>query len=112
MRLRPDLSLMLGLRHEFQSNVSYYENFAPRLAFAYSPGHSHTVLRGGFGIFYDRQPYLMEQKSLLYGGTPIQQIVFSCPQSCPSYPHEIQPGTSLARGNPVTTQLVPGIRFP
>jgi len=113
VRLRPDLSLMLGLRHEFQSNVSYYENFAPRLAFAYSPGHSHTVFRGGFGIFYDRQPYLMEQSSLLYGGTAIQQIVLSCQQqSCPSYPQPIQPGTSLAASIPSSTLIAPGIRFP
>jgi len=112
MRLRPDLSLMLGLRHEFQSNVSYYESFAPRLALAYSPGHSHTVFRGGFGIFYDRQPYLMEQDSLLYGGSAIHQIVLSCPQSCPSYPQAIQPGTSLAASIPSSTLIAPGIRFP
>jgi hypothetical protein len=31
-----------------------YKNFAPRIGFAYSPGHSeNTVIRGGFGMAYD-----------------------------------------------------------
>ena len=36
-------------------NPNYNNNFAPRLGFAYSFGGSgRTVVRGGFGIFYDR----------------------------------------------------------
>jgi hypothetical protein len=30
----------------------YYKNFGPRFGFAYQ-AHSHTVVRGGFGIFYN-----------------------------------------------------------
>src|SRR6266550_4646932 len=46
IRVRPSFSVMLGLRHQFQSNVSRYQNFAPRLSFAYAPGKGQTVLRG------------------------------------------------------------------
>lgn len=66
-RLRPNLSLTLGLRYEKQSNIDSKFNFAPRIFFAWAPGGSSTgnigqfgagqpafVVRGGFGIFYDR----------------------------------------------------------
>src|SRR5207248_7245138 len=86
LRLLPNLSVMAGLRYEFQPAVSHYQNLAPRLAVAYSPGGtnrilSNTVFRGGFGIFYDRQPYLMQQDGLLYDGSAIRGIVLSCPLS-------------------------------
>jgi hypothetical protein len=66
-RLRPNLTLTLGLRYETQSNISSKFNFAPRIFFAWAPGGSSTgtigqfgsgqprfVIRGGFGLFYDR----------------------------------------------------------
>jgi hypothetical protein len=66
-RLRPNLSLTLGLRYEKQSNIDSKFNFAPRIFFAWAPGGTSTgqlgqfgagqpafVVRGGFGIFYDR----------------------------------------------------------
>jgi len=58
-RLRPGLTLSLGLRYENQTNIHSNVNFAPRLALAWSPGASgakppKTVFRTGFGIFYDR----------------------------------------------------------
>jgi hypothetical protein len=54
------LTLSGGLRWETQNHVADHNDWAPRVAFAYAlDGHkkgtvSKTVLRGGFGFFYDR----------------------------------------------------------
>jgi hypothetical protein len=58
-RLRQNFTLSLGLRYEAQTNIHSVFNFAPRIAFAWSPGGAanstpKSVVRGGFGIFYDR----------------------------------------------------------
>ena len=87
-RVRPNLTLTLGLRYEYNSpgvdaqnhanlydedtqtlvpvgtngmpRGGYYPNrddFAPRVGLAWSPGNSQkTVLRGGYGIYYDQAP--------------------------------------------------------
>ncbi len=56
-RLRPNLTISAGLRYDWQTNIRSSFNFAPRLAFAWSPEggarQQKTVLRGGFGIFYN-----------------------------------------------------------
>jgi len=96
MRLRPKLSLVLGLRHEGQSNGNRFHNIAPRLAIAYAREARVLVIRAGFGIFYDRQPEVMEQQTLLYNGIQIQQIVIPNP----SFPNPIPPGTTVTSAPP------------
>lgn len=54
-RLRPNLTLSLGLRYEHESILRDHNNLAPRLAVAYDPfGSGKTVIRAGAGIFYNR----------------------------------------------------------
>ena len=55
--MRPNLSVGVGFRYENQTNINSNYNFAPRLFFAWSPGNKQQpdlVIRGGFGVFYDR----------------------------------------------------------
>ena len=58
--LNKNLTLSGGLRWETQNHIADHSDWAPRVAFAYAlDGHkkgatSKTVLRGGFGFFYDR----------------------------------------------------------
>jgi hypothetical protein len=55
-----NLTLSGGVRWESQNHIADHDDWAPRAAFAYAlDGHkdskqAKTVLRGGYGIFYDR----------------------------------------------------------
>ncbi|MGH9736460.1 MAG: TonB-dependent receptor domain-containing protein, partial [Candidatus Acidiferrales bacterium] len=54
-RLRPDLTVNLGLRYERQTFTDSNKGFAPRVGFAYNVhGDGKTVIRGGFGIYYSQ----------------------------------------------------------
>ena len=60
-KLRPNLTLSYGLRFESQSGISDKTDFAPRLGLSWGLGRAKsspkTVLRVGYGIFYDRFTY-------------------------------------------------------
>jgi len=88
-RVRPEFSLSVGLRHEFQTHVSrpVFGNVAPRLSLAYAPRRGRTVVRAGAGVFYDRQPAFIERDSLLKNGSRIQQLVVQQP----GYPDPFAP---------------------
>jgi hypothetical protein len=105
IQVRQNLSLSLGLRYEWQSNLSDYNNFAPRIAFAYSLHGGQTVIRGGFGIFYDRQPEIMQQQALLYDGAQGHQIV----KEKPGYPIPFDPASPPP---PSLVRIAPDIRTP
>jgi hypothetical protein len=60
-KVNPRLTLSGGLRWETQNHISDHNDWAPRVAFAYAldakgKKPAKTVLRAGFGIFYDRLP--------------------------------------------------------
>jgi outer membrane receptor protein involved in Fe transport len=78
-RVRQNFTLSAGLRYENQTNISSNLNFAPRLSFAWSPkGGSRqpkTVVRGGFGVFYDRAGENLTLLANRFNGTNTQQFV-------------------------------------
>ena len=106
MRLRPNLTIMLGLRHELQSNLGDHNNLAPRVGLSYAPGKGNFVLRAGGGIFYDRQPWLMQEQALLFDNNHIHRVVIQEPAF-----NQIPPaGLGSSLGSIVT--ISPSIRSP
>lgn len=59
-RVKPNLTLSMGLRWEAQTNISDKDDWAPRVGIAWAPGagrgnsKAKTVIRAGWGVFYDR----------------------------------------------------------
>jgi hypothetical protein len=81
-RVNPGLTLSAGLRYENQTNISNNSNFAPRFAIAWSPGAGgakapKTVIRGGFGVFYDRFSENSTLQTLRFNGTDQVNYVVS-----------------------------------
>ena len=90
-RMRPNFTLNLGLRYEVQTNLHDHRDIAPRLAFAWAPGggagkRPKTVLRAGFGIFYDRFPLANTLTAERYNGAVQQQYVVTDPDFYPNVP--------------------------
>jgi len=91
-RFSPALTLNLGLRYETQSNIHDWRDFAPRLALAWAPGANaktskvKTVVRAGFGVFYDRFALANTLTALRYNGIVQQQYVVTNPDFFPTIP--------------------------
>jgi hypothetical protein len=110
-RVRPNLTVSAGLRYEVQTLVGDHEDWAPRLGLAWAPGNARngrqkTVIRGGFGIFYDRiglNPF--ESAALNNGVNQLQYTVYN-----PTFYPNIPLVSTLTAGQNTIYKLDPNLR--
>ncbi len=108
-RLRPNLTLSLGLRHEFQSHLQDKINFAPRFGIAWSPfADRKTTIRLGGGIFFARLTSSLYEDTLRYNGTTVQSIVIRNPL----WPDPFAGSPLVDPGNTIIRTLEPNLEAP
>jgi len=100
------LSITPGLRYDWISNISDFNNFGPRLSFAVAPGDQKTVLRGGIGVFYERLSSSVLQQTFLDGTNRTLVELTN-----PSFPDPFS-STRRRTPKPSTWQLAPEIVVP
>lgn len=115
-KIRPNLTLSYGLRFESQNEIHDHADVAPRVGLAWGLGRGgnkppKTILRAGYGVFYDRFPQsLVIQADQLNGINQTQFVIehptFFDPASAPS---------ARQLGSPTASniyQIAPNLRAP
>ena len=117
-RMRPNITLSAGLRFETQNDIHDHGDWAPRLGIAWGIGGKNAppkvVLRGGFGIFYDRfQSEQLLQVERLNGLTQ-QQFVINNPTCFPGLgvPVVLSTCGNISATTPTVYQIDAGLHAP
>jgi Carboxypeptidase regulatory-like domain/TonB dependent receptor len=113
-RVRPNITLSAGLRFETQNDIHDRMDWAPRVALAWGLARGKntpkTVIRAGWGIFYDRflDQYLIQAEHL-NGIAQTSYVVYS-----PSFFNPSAPVTNVAGvgGLPTIYAVAPNLHAP
>jgi hypothetical protein len=86
-RIRSNITFSYGLRYEGQNHIRDHIDLAPRVGIAWGVGGRNAppkfVIRGGFGVFYDRyqEPQILQAERL--NGITQQQFIIKNPTCFP-----------------------------
>jgi hypothetical protein len=132
-RALPKLTLEMGLREDFQvypqpaknpvfpltgQYPNQFQRLAPRFGFAWQPG-SRTVVRGGFGEFYDNMNGLNYRNAVVSNGLASQQSSVSVNynggqpnQQVPTFPNILPGHPSLFGASEDISLVSPHFKVP
>ena len=114
-KVRSNITLSYGLRFETQTGIPDHADWAPRFGFAWGVGGKSAppkvVLRGGFGIFYERflEAQILEAERL--NGITQEQFVIDNPQ-CASLTDFSSCTGAVVPATPTTYQISPRLHAP
>jgi len=79
IRTTRTLTISVGVRQELQSLIDDKLNVMPRLGLTYSPRSSKTIIRGGYGLFYDWYDAALYDQTLRVNGIAQRDVRVNCP---------------------------------
>jgi hypothetical protein len=111
---RSDLTINAGLRYDAQFLPAPIKtdanNLAPRLGIAYAPGERKTVIRAGFGLYFDRIPLRATSNALQRDGSRYIVVQLSPAQAgAPLFPNVLAAQPANLQTRPNITRIDPNI---
>jgi outer membrane receptor protein involved in Fe transport len=114
-RVTRDITFNLGVRYDVQylprPMGTDINNWSPRFGFAYSPRDKKTVVRGSFGVYYDRIPLRAVSNALQRDGSKyvVVQLGPTSP-GAPAFPNVLAGLPSVLITKPSVTRIEPNIQ--
>src|SRR5262245_47583044 len=118
IRTTRTLTISVGVRQEMQSLIADKLNLMPRLGLTYSPRSSKTIIRGGYGLFYDWYESNLYDQTLRVNGIAQRDVRVNCPGYPDAFAASSDPSCQAALGGvPVVQpggriQASPDLRMP
>lgn len=115
-RWRPNITISAGLRFETQNHISDHADLAPRLGVAWGIGKGKsaapkTVVRAGWGIFYDRFTNDLVLQAERQNGVTQQGFIVANPAFYPNIP-AVSVLQSSQTGVPTIYRIAPNLHAP